>query len=160
MFGDSNLKVWRPGLVLGLVLAGTTLALAGGFWISLYSPKAPVAANIPDAAAVVAVEGCHNPADAVMTGTAEGLVGGKRQSVSLKFTPTSKPGVYVVKRQWPVEGVWVLSITAKNMGLSTTAMVEVGPNGQAKSFPSKVYSKSVSPSEVEAALQRMAGKTT
>ena len=41
-----------------------TAALAGGFFVTVYSPGAPVAGGIPDTALVVAAEGCHNPAEA------------------------------------------------------------------------------------------------
>lgn len=109
-----------------------TAALAGGFWVTVYSAGAPVARGIPDTALVVAAEGCHNPADARLEGTAEGMVDGKRQSIALKFTPTSKPGVYAIKKQWPSEGNWVLSITGAYLGRSTTRRVELLPGGEMK----------------------------
>ncbi|MBI3697832.1 MAG: hypothetical protein HY238_23745, partial [Acidobacteria bacterium] len=51
---------------------------------------------------------------------------------ALKFTPTSKPGVYAIKKQWPSEGNWVLSITGAYLGRSTTLRVELLPGGEMK----------------------------
>ncbi|HEV8195256.1 MAG TPA: hypothetical protein VGP87_01345, partial [Gemmatimonadales bacterium] len=49
--------------------------------------------------------------DAPLTGTAEGMVDGKRRSVELRFEKTSRPGVYAVNNQWGNRGRWVLVIT-------------------------------------------------
>ncbi len=115
-------------------LACAVTALAGGFWLTVYSPGAPVARGIPDTALVVAAEGCHNPADAKMQGTAEGMIDGKRQSIALKFTPTSKPGVYAVKKQWPAEGNWVVSVSGTYLGRTSTRRVELLPGGEMKTL--------------------------
>ena len=49
--------------------------------------------------------------DAPLTGTAEGIVDGKRRSVSLSFEKTSRPGAYVLRNQWGNSGRWVLVIS-------------------------------------------------
>ena len=116
------------------LVCAATAALAGGFWVTFYSPGAPAARGIPDTALVVAAEGCHNPADAKLEGTAEGMVDGKRQSVTLKFTPTSKPGVYAVKKQWPAEGNWVVSVSGTYLGRTMTKRVELLPGGEMRTL--------------------------
>ena len=117
-----------------VLTCATTAALAGGFFVTFYSPVAPVARGIPDTALVVAAEGCHNPADAKLEGRAEGIIDGKRQSIALKLTPTSKPGVYAIKKQWPAEGNWVVSVTGAYLGRTTTRRVELLPGGEMKTL--------------------------
>ena len=155
-----GVQVGRLALLVLLVAAASTVALAGGgFWITTYSGRAPIAANIPDAALVVAAEGCASRTAVTMTGTAEGLVDGKRQSVPLSFTPTSKPGFFAVKKQWPSEGAWVLVITARDLGRSTSALIEPGPNGQAKILSPRSFApQHVPAAEIESALQRLAAR--
>ncbi len=150
----------RPWCAVPLmVLLASVAAWAGGFWITLYSPQAPVAAKIADAVVVVAAEGCHTPADATLTGTAEGIVSGKRQSIPLAFTPTGKPGVYAVKKQWPAEGAWVLAISGAYLGGTSSVMVELS-NGQANVHKAQSARGGLSAAQIEAALQKLVGKTT
>src|SRR5437899_4987910 len=68
----------------------------------------------------------------IVTGTAEGIVNGARQSVTLEFTETSRDGVHAVRRTWPQDGTWTLVIKA-NQGPDdlATAVVELGPDGEA-----------------------------
>jgi hypothetical protein len=106
-----NLKVLRLGLAAVVGLAGAQWALAGGFFLTIGNP---VAANVPQAKGAVLVvrpDGCHEPAKAQITGTAEGIVNGARRSVPLKLTALPTPGVYAVNREWPAEGVWVVNLT-------------------------------------------------
>src|SRR5215510_3843912 len=54
---------------------------------------------------------CDNPAAVQITGTAEGLVNGMRQSVALNLMPVDQAqGVYGVLQQWPDGGQWVLQL--------------------------------------------------
>lgn len=95
---------YRLRLVLALALGSAITAYAGGFWISTQNPttvKDPAAKN---AVVLVRVDGCHNPADAAVTATAEGLVNGQRRSIPLKLEPVSQPGTYAVAPQWPAGG--------------------------------------------------------
>lgn len=147
-------RVLVPAVALACV---TTAVAGGGFWITTYSARAPIAAGIADTAVVVATEGCAGSAGATLTGTAEGLVNGKRQSVRLLLTPTSKPGVFAVKKQWPSEGVWALVLKAERGSMSTGALIEVRPDGEARMLRSKsVMPPAVSGAEIEAALHRLA----
>jgi len=54
---------------------------------------------------------CDNPAAVQITGTAEGLVNGTRQSLPLTLVAV-KPaeGIYAVQQQWPDNGQWVLQL--------------------------------------------------
>jgi hypothetical protein len=64
-----------------------------------------------------------------ITGTAEGIVDGKRQSIQLHFDGTSRPDVFGVRRQWPTEGSWVLRIAFRQ----TIALVALDQTGNVAS---------------------------
>lgn len=137
-----------------LVLAGVAYA-GGGFWLTLHSAQSPLGKQIPDAAVLVAAEGCASPAEVKLTGTAEGMVNGERRSVTLKMVPTSKAGVWAVKKSSLGEGRWVLAIRAGvTTGYSIGTVVEVGPNGEYRAGPS--LSAQELPRQVEAALKARA----
>ena len=77
---------------------------------------------------VRAVPGCH-PGALAVSGTAEGLVGGERRSEPLALVAGSAPGVYLVRRQWPREGVWLLRLTVTEGDGHATALVGIGRTG-------------------------------
>jgi hypothetical protein len=53
---------------------------------------------------------CDSPSSVQITGTAEGLVNGVRQSLPLELVPVNPAdGIYAVQRQWP-NGHWVLQL--------------------------------------------------
>ena len=152
----------RNSRVLGLAalvgLAGAHWALAGGFFLTIGSP---VAANVPHvkgAVLVVRPDGCNEPAKAQITGTAEGIVNGARRSVPLKLTTLPTPGVYAVFREWPAEGVWVVSLTGKYVGATTSAIVPIGPKGFMRES-SKFQPRSASEDEIRASLQSLSEVT-
>jgi hypothetical protein len=66
-----------------------------------------------DKKVVVAVRGvvCQDLANVRITGTAEGLVAGKRQSLPITLTAVEPAeAVYAVQQQWPEDGAWVLHL--------------------------------------------------
>jgi hypothetical protein len=101
-----------------LVLAATSVGAARTAhvksppWISIESPVNPYEPATRDAAFVVRAWAHGNPVGvADLAGSAEGLVDGKRQSIALRFEPTSQPNAYAVRRQWPAAGAWVVRVT-------------------------------------------------
>src|SRR5262245_25690186 len=60
-----------------------------------------------------------------MSGTAYGLVDGKRQTIPLEFAATNRPGVFSVGRSWSQDGTWVLRVSL----LSTTALLTLDREG-------------------------------
>jgi hypothetical protein len=64
--------------------------------------------NVKNAVLVVRPLVCDDGAKVEITGTAEGMVSGARQSVALTLIPVA-PGIHAVQRQWP-EGQWVLHL--------------------------------------------------
>ncbi|MBI3950696.1 MAG: hypothetical protein HY314_09610 [Acidobacteria bacterium] len=151
------------GLSLVLVLVWVAVALGGGFQITVETPSS-TDPELKGAVLVVRTFGCYQPTDAALSGTAEGLVNGRRQSMPIQLTPTSK-GIYAIKQQWPAQGVWVLAITGTYRGLTSSALVELGPNGKVQAatgkgsgLPVQIVSRKLSAGEIEAALKNLASK--
>src|SRR5262249_11664154 len=61
-------------------------ALAGGFQLSVETPSSTVNNQTKDAVLIVRTFGCHQPADAKLNATAEGLVSGGRKSVPIEMS--------------------------------------------------------------------------
>ena len=104
-------------------------AFAGGFWLTLGNPDASPEAKALNAVVTVLPTGCHTPADARLTATAEGIVNGRRTTLPLKLAALPKPGFYAVTRQWPAEGKWVIRIVADYNGAITSALIPVSAAG-------------------------------
>jgi hypothetical protein len=100
-------------LLFGVALAAQ--AAAGTFF--RLEVGSPIAAgtdskvkDLKKAVLVVRPRLCDNEASVRITGTAEGVVNGVRQSVTLKLAALPTPGVHAVQQQWP-DGQWVLHLT-------------------------------------------------
>lgn len=111
-----------------LLLAISLSALAGGFQLSVATPSSTSDAQMKDVVLVARTFGCHQPADAKLSATAEGLVNGARKSVALELRSIGS-GVYAIKQQWPSEGTWVVALTGAYNGMTSSVLVELGPNG-------------------------------
>lgn len=129
MSRKSLLLLAPVGLMALLPILGSKPAPVGAPWISMEIPANPLDQTTRGAAFLVHAYYHENPARFPAVGTAEGLVDGKRQSIPLEFTETSRPGVYAVKQQWPSEGHWVLAIGLNAGGEGPSLMVQLGPNG-------------------------------
>ena len=54
---------------------------------------------------------CDDMTNVRITGTAEGIVAGKRQSLPITLTPVDPAdAVYGIQQQWPQDGAWVLHL--------------------------------------------------
>lgn len=119
-------------------------------WLSVEYPVNPYDQANRDALLLVhAAMRDGVPSTRDLTGTAEGLVNGKRQSVEVRLDATSQPGVFAVRRQWPTQGAWMLTIT---LAKRTTALVSLDRNGAVSSvsIPMNVGSGERFPREVAA----------
>ena len=120
-------------------------------------PGAPYQVRkVKDAAFAVRTENCADPEKARVTGTAEGLVNGARRSVTLKLIPGSAAGAYLISREWPVQGVWVVNLSGVCAGAKAGALVPIGPSGYMRES-SKFFPRSTTEAEVEASLKSLAG---
>jgi hypothetical protein len=130
---------------------GTTIALATGAllavgarpgsareaarfgppWISIETPVNPYDAATRGAFLVVHTFHHGLQLDVPIAGTAEGIVNGQRRTIPLQFGRTSRPGAYVVRKQWSDGGVWTLDIVAsQDRDDVAQALVEIGPSGE------------------------------
>ena len=141
-------------LAVLLILTLAPAALAGGFSLAIGNPVAGQDFRAKNAAFVVRTEGCAEPAKAQVSGVAEGIVNGARRSVPLKLLTLPAPGVYAVQRQWPSEGVWVVSLTGSYSGATTSAIVPIGQQGFIRES-SKFYPRSATAAEIEASLKEL-----
>jgi hypothetical protein len=99
-----------------------------------------------------------------VSGKAEGLINGVRQSVDLQLVSTSIPGVYALRYEPKKEGAWllVISIGQKNSGeMGQATMVVSVRNGELSSaqVPTKrsngyLVPDAVTPAQVDAMLRQ------
>ncbi len=143
-----------------------TFTLAGPPWISIESPANPYNSETRGALLVVRVYHHGEAAFYPVSGTAEGLVDGKRQSSKLSFGSTSTPGMYTLKYAKPESGTWLLIIHVGEDGQhgQATAVVSLGADGQVASVqvPTKkdgdyTLPRELSEAEVTARLKGMPG---
>lgn len=144
--GDFMLAVGSPSAAS---LPGTTTSQGGA------SPLR-VMKVAKDALFAVRTEDCADPAKAQITGAAEGLVNGARQSVALHLIPGAAPGVFIVSREWPVPGVWVVNLSGVCASAKAGALVPIGPNGFLRES-SKFFPRSTTEAELEATLKSLSG---
>jgi hypothetical protein len=166
----------RPGLIgisltliaIALMMASSS-ALAGGFQLSVETPS-PSSDETKDAVLVARTYGCHQPADAKISASAEGLVSGKRQSIPLELRSIGS-GVYAIKQQWPSEGTWVLTLTGAYNGMTCSVLVDLGANAQVlpgtrleegslKGVHAKAVRRQWIASDIDTALRSAAGLTS
>lgn len=146
-----------------VTLASANAALAGGFQLNIEAPNASDA-ELKGAALLVRTYGCHQPWDAEVFATAEGVVDGKRQSIKVELTRTSR-GVYAIKKQWSSKGVWVVAITGRYNGITSSALVEMGTNGTVRitrdnRVASRIVQRSLTTDEIDAALNSLSNKAS
>lgn len=157
-------------LTAGLLLL-PGLAYAGPPWISLELPANPQNAATRGAFFVVHTYHHGTPTEFPLTGSAEGLVQGKRQTIPLEIRPTGAPGVFAVRASPLPAGAWVMVFHLGDPGSPNGAGMLVTLDGQRQvngvTVPSRsveggrwVVPRGVTAAEVEAALRRQmaAGK--
>jgi hypothetical protein len=95
-------------------------------WVSIESPVNPFDPTTRGALLIVHAALRDRAARLMdVTGSAEGIVDGKRQSIPLRFDGTSQPNAFALRRQWPTDGPWILRISLGQ----TTALVTLDHAG-------------------------------
>ena len=91
--------------------AGTMFRLEVGSPIALGVSKYFKKDNPKKVVLAVRAVVCQDLTSVQITGTAEGNVAGKRQSLPLTLTAVDPAqAVYAIQQQWPQEGAWVLHL--------------------------------------------------
>ena len=147
------------------ILATATTLTAGGFYLSLEKPAIADTPQIKDAVLLVRPSGCHQPEDALISATAEGVVKGHRQTIKLQLHPAPK-GVYAIKQQWPTEGVWLVAVRGSYLGAHRGVLLELAPDGTVKienapadKNPSvKTLARGLTPTDIDTGLQDLVKK--
>jgi hypothetical protein len=149
-------------LFAALTLTAFSSALAGPPWISIEYPANPFDATSRGAFLTVRTYHHREFQSRTVTGTAEGVVDGKRQTMALDIRPGSQVGMYVVRWQRPATGRWVLVINSGSGGITeATAVVEISPTGSVANVtvPTRAIAngwispRAVATSEIDALLQ-------
>jgi len=132
-------------------------------WLSIEAPVNPYDAATRDAVFLVRAmvrEGTTRVDD--LAGSAEGLVGGRRQSIALRFDATPRPDVYAVRRQWPAGGTWVVRVTLLR---NVTALVSLDRAGSVTGVrvPTQLSGgmplpRAVAPGEIDSTLADAAAR--
>ena len=134
---------------------------AGPPWISIEYPPSPYDPATRDAFLLVHAYHHGTPADFPVSGTAEGVVDGKRRTIALQFQRTSRPGVFALRRQWPGGGRWVLSLGVHQGDFVAGALVRLGADGRVAAVDVPVrrsgadgsIPRAIGAAEIEAALR-------
>ena len=123
-------------LAIAAVLSAfaVTTAIAGPPWIAIEYPVNPHDPNTRGAFCTVRTYHHGDLTSFDVTGTAEGMVNGKRQSVRLDIRRLPQAGTYAVRWQKPVQGKWALVIsTARDGHYMASALIDVDARGQVAS---------------------------
>ena len=136
------------------VIASVAIAAADTFRLEVGPPVA-AARQYPTKGALFAARprGCADLQAVQMTGTAEGLVGGARQSIPLKLVDLAD-GVRVVNHHWTTDGTWiaVLNATCGSPRATAAAIVRVTGFGAFSRDGLQLLDHTATPKEIDAAL--------
>ena len=136
--------------------AASSVAVGAGssFRLEVGSSIAGVPAfKVKNAVVMVRALVCVDPATARVTGTAEGIINGRRHTVPLRLVPSPTPGVYAVQQQWPAEGQWVLHLAGAcpSPKAEASTLVPLQKTGFIRA-KTQVLLEPATPAQVEAAL--------
>ena len=152
-----------------LTLGVSAVAVAGPPWIAIEYPANPHDPGTRGALLTVRTYHHGELMSYQLSGTAEGIVNGQRQSMPLDIRRLTQPGVYAVRWQKPAQGTWVLVITSSQQGsFAATAVVTIDSRGGVASVnvPSDTIEngkwrvpKRVAAAEIDAMLKSAAATT-
>ena len=111
-----------------------TTAIAGPPWIAIEYPVNPHDPNTRGAFCTVRTYHHGDLMSYEISGTAEGLVNGKRESIRLDIRRLPQAGMYAVRWQKPAQGNWALVIsTARDGHYMASALIDVDARGRVAS---------------------------
>ena len=116
-------------IVLSLVFAG--VVAAGPPWIAIEYPANPFDPGTRGAFLTVRTYHHGHLMAFDISGTAEGLVNGKRESVRLDIRRLPQSGMYAVRWTKPAQGTWALLISTTRDGAHmASALVSIDGGGR------------------------------
>ena len=158
----------RLALAALLTVTISGVALSGPPWIAIEYPVNPHDPNTRGAFMTVRTYHHGDLTAFEISGTAEGLVNGKRESARLDIRRLPQAGTYAVRWQKPANGSWAIVISTTRDGQHmASALVDIDASGRVASVsvPSNPIEngrwqvpRRVSSSELEAALRGPGGE--
>ena len=158
----------RLALASILTVAVSGVALSGPPWIAVEYPVNPHDPNTRGAFMTVRTYHHGDLTGFEIAGTAEGLVGGKRQSAKLDIRRLPQAGTYAVRWQKPANGSWAIVISTTRDGQHmASVLVDIDASGRVASVsvPSNPIEngrwqvpRRVSSAELDAALRNSGGE--
>src|SRR4029079_14280311 len=120
----------KLGRVAPLTVVASTIAIAGPPWISIKFPCNP---HYPGPRGALLTVRTYHHGELMsyeLTGTAEGIVDGRRQTMPIDIRRLTQTGMYAVRWKKPAQGTWMLVITSKQNGShAATALVSIDSRG-------------------------------
>jgi hypothetical protein len=111
-----------------------TAAIAGPPWIAVEYPANPHDPNTRGAFCTIRTYHHGDLMSFDISGTAEGLVNGKRESVRLDIRRLPLAGMYAVRWQKPAQGTWALVVsTSQDGNYRASALIDVDAQGRVAS---------------------------
>lgn len=101
----------RMLLPLVALVAIASPLFAGPPWLAIELLPNPFDPATRDAFLLVHAFHHRSDGDQPVTGRAIGMVDGQRRTVPLRFSKTSRPGVFALENSWGQKGEWTLVIT-------------------------------------------------
>jgi hypothetical protein len=139
----------RKSLIAAMAIS--TQLFAGGFGLQLGNPEASPEARSMNAVLTVKSAGCAAAEKTTVTGTAIGIVNGKRHQIPLKISPLAEPGFFAITQQWPKEGKWVIQLVGENNNVYTGSLVSADSAGVDRLHAKQVRGRPT-PEEVDSML--------
>jgi hypothetical protein len=159
----------KLGLITALTLVASAVAIAGPPWIAIEYPANP---HDPGTRGALLTVRTYHHGDLIsyqLSGTAEGIVNGRRQTMPLDIRRLPQAGMYAVRFQKPAQGSWMLVITSSQNGaFAASALVTLDSGGgvASVSVPSNTIEngrwrvpRRVASAEVDAMLKDAAATT-
>lgn len=125
-------------------------------WISIESPVNPFDPTARGALMLVHIsfrEGQSKITD--LEGSAEGIVGGARRSIPLRFEETGRANTFALRRQWPTEGTWLVRLAVRRT--NAIVLLDHAGNVAAIRIPTQLIGdaylpRAVAPEEIDSTL--------
>jgi hypothetical protein len=135
-----------------IVAAGERVTTGEVFQLEIGPAIAGDSARVKKAALVVR-SSCCDVATVTISGTAEGIVNGRRESVPLRLVALETPGVYAIPRVWE-QGRWVLKLSGHCAERKTVAaaIVPLGSDGVVRDRV-QYLTRAATPADIDAALR-------
>lgn len=120
----------KLALIAGLTAVASTVAIAGPPWIAIEYPANPHDPGTRGALLTVRTYHHGELISYQLSGTAEGIVNGRRQTMPLDIRRLPQTGMYAVRFQKPAQGSWMLVITSSQNGaFAASALVTLDSSG-------------------------------